>query len=137
MYTSWSVSFGSTATGALTGFNFDSTNNANWGMNVYRDGALVLSDLNNVGDGLTGHEDLNVALAGANFDNIGGSTFEFRYYAWGAEGDGMVDYGETGSYRRIALDNMRVYGSCEHVPEPSASLLCGVSFGLLLLRRRR
>jgi len=85
-------------------------------------GAAAPSGTINTTTGLTAN------LDNSDFGTITGSV-EFRLYGWDA-----ID---SSGQRRMAIDNLQVFGSVSPVPEPSESAALMGVFGLALLACRR
>lgn len=141
-YIGFNISIAAGQEATLTNFNFDvfgyndfTTNPSKIAIELYKNGAKVFENLDVAPAFTSNWQDVTVNFGtGANFQSWLGTSdsFEVRLYA----------HDITGTPRtrpQVALDNLRINGSCSStaVPEPSTSLFFSFTGLMFLLRRTK
>ncbi|WP_435893406.1 PEP-CTERM sorting domain-containing protein [Oceaniferula spumae] len=145
------VNFANEAVGAITEVNFDVGNYgkytgrySDWNINevelrVFKNGTEISSrgqfiatfDDGTASNPWTASSDqtFDVSSLGLTSENGSSDTFRFAIF--------VTDDKYSSNYSRIALDNFRVNGHVDCVPEPASAALLGLAGFAMLLRRRR
>lgn len=135
---SFDVTFANQASGSVSGISFDIGNYGGYRdpnrfkLVVLRNGSQIYSSSGNTITSSWQNKSFNLASAvsAANLSSAAGetTTFTFKLGAYGTN---------TNQYGMIAMDDIKIFGKHECVPEPSTAALGGLSVLALCFRRKR
>lgn len=146
-YVEFAVTFANEAVGNVKAINFDIANYCTdydpncYAVGVYKNGNLqgyvdnqwksitAVATANDSGQPWSASANKTFDVSQYNLTSTNGSmdTFQFR----------IITKGADSSKGRIALDNFRLCGTVDCVPEPNGAVLLGLAGVMLILRRRK